>query len=546
MKIFHSLANKKQSMKHKLFGYMLVLAVILIVFFIAGLFLLGKVTSLKKETYNTLDFQEKVFEQQLRSYYNDLAVMGIQLSENSTYIIENYESQKGISFENFNGSKEYIDGIQPEMFDMLNHKMLETDCSGAFIILDTTVNTALNNADKSRTGIYLQKSNLDFSDSSILLYRGSAEYSKTLNIMPHRKWRLEFNTESFPNYDELMKNGKLPLSSSCRITDIVVLPGTSERVMLFTVPIIGSDGTVYGLCGFEISESYFKNIFAQPSNMKRAVFCLNNGSDSLTDAQNSFSCGITSGYYLSPKGRFSSKTIGKGLQEYNGEDCSYIGISSDIDLHCENQLFSVTVLMPKQDYINSAQYNALQIILLVLLLTIAVFSCCNFFSRRYLLPIKQSLSRIHSKEYDAESSNITEIKDLFEFLAEQDHKNEIALVEMEKKSTEMEIVLSQIKDEYNEAQQKISRLAYSRKNEVDPDNYEQFRNGIKNLSPTENIIFNYYLDGKKVKEIMELTGTKESTIRFHNRNIYSKLGVNSLKQLLLYATIFKQENNKGR
>ena len=207
-----------------------------------------------------------------------------------------------------------------------------------------------------------------------------------------------------------------------------------------------------------------------------------------------------------------------------------------MDLHCGNQKFSVTILMPKQDYIHSARYNALRIALLILLLAIAVISCCNFFSRHYLLPIKEGLKQIHSKEYEGANSNISEIEDLFEFLAEQDHKNEIALVEME-------TALSQIKDEYNEAQQKISRLAYSRKNEVDPDNYKQFCNGIKNLSPTESLIFNYYLEGKKVKEIMELTGTKESTIRFHNRNIYSKLGVNSLKQLLLYATILKQKKD---
>ncbi len=536
MKIFHSLANKKQSMKHKLFGYMLILAIFLIVFFLAGLFLLGKVTSLKKETYNTLDFQGKVFEQQLNSYCNDLAVMGIQLSENTTHIIEDYINKNGISFKDFNGSKKNIEGIQPKMFDMLNHKLLETDCSGAFIILDATINPGLNNADRSKTGIYLQQSNLDFSDNSILLYRGSAEYSKSLGIMPHRKWRLEFNANTFPNYDELMLNASLPLSTSCRITDIITLPGTSERVMLFTVPIIGSDGTVYGLCGFEISESYFKNIFAQPSNIKRAVFCLNKDSDSLVDAENSFSCGITSGYYLAPKGKFSSKAIGKGLQEYKSDDYSYIGISSDMDLHCGNQKFSVTILMPKQDYIHSARYNALRIALLILLLAIAVISCCNFFSRHYLLPIKEGLKQIHSKEYEGANSNISKIEDLFEFLAEQDHKNEIALVEME-------TALSQIKDEYNEAQQKISRLAYSRKNEVDPDNYKQFCNGIKNLSPTESLIFNYYLEGKKVKEIMELTGTKESTIRFHNRNIYSKLGVNSLKQLLLYATILKQKKD---
>ena len=38
---------------------------------------------------------------------------------------------------------------------------------------------------------------------------------------------------------------------------------------------------------------------------------------------------------------------------------------------------------------------------------------------------------------------------------------------------------------------------------------------------------------------------KESTIRFHNRNIYSKLGVNSLKQLLRYAALMQQDQERG-
>ena len=65
--------------------------------------------------------------------------------------------------------------------------------------------------------------------------------------------------------------------------------------------------------------------------------------------------------------------------------------------------------------------------------------------------------------------------------------------------------------------------------------------GVQTLTSTERIVFNYYLDGKSVKQIGTLAGIKESTVRFHNRNIYSKLGVNSLKQLLLYAAVMKQE-----
>ena len=60
-------------------------------------------------------------------------------------------------------------------------------------------------------------------------------------------------------------------------------------------------------------------------------------------------------------------------------------------------------------------------------------------------------------------------------------------------------------------------------------------------------ILDLYIAGKTVKDIVELTGLKETTVRFHNRNIYTKLGVHSLKQLLRFCTILQQEEgNRGR
>jgi len=69
--------------------------------------------------------------------------------------------------------------------------------------------------------------------------------------------------------------------------------------------------------------------------------------------------------------------------------------------------------------------------------------------------------------------------------------------------------------------------------------------GVKTLTSMERTVFEYYLAGKSVKQIVELAGIKESTVRFHNRNIYSKLGVNSLKQLLMFAAIMKRDEEGG-
>ena len=79
---------------------------------------------------------------------------------------------------------------------------------------------------------------------------------------------------------------------------------------------------------------------------------------------------------------------------------------------------------------------------------------------------------------------------------------------------------------------------------MDPYDYEDFKNGLKFLTEREKEILDLYIAGKTVKEIVALTGLKESTIRFHNRNIYTKLNVHSLKQLLCYAAIMKQEEGE--
>ncbi len=56
------------------------------------------------------------------------------------------------------------------------------------------------------------------------------------------------------------------------------------------------------------------------------------------------------------------------------------------------------------------------------------------------------------------------------------------------------------------------------------------------LTPTEREIYSLYLKGKSTKEIMTELSIKENTLKYHNKNIYSKLGVSSRKELLKIAT----------
>jgi len=63
------------------------------------------------------------------------------------------------------------------------------------------------------------------------------------------------------------------------------------------------------------------------------------------------------------------------------------------------------------------------------------------------------------------------------------------------------------------------------------DSVERFIAGRKELTKTEKMIYDAYIARVTTKEILEALNIKENTLKFHNKNIYHKLGVSSRKEL---------------
>lgn len=90
--------QKKQSLRRKLFWYMLCFAVILLILLLTTLSLLGTFTGTRDRVTSLLQFQTAVFEQQIDTYFDNLAVMSVQLSETLTEQIDNYLTDNDVSF----------------------------------------------------------------------------------------------------------------------------------------------------------------------------------------------------------------------------------------------------------------------------------------------------------------------------------------------------------------------------------------------------------------------------------------------------------------
>ncbi|MBQ4110744.1 MAG: hypothetical protein IJC74_07660 [Clostridia bacterium] len=70
---------------------------------------------------------------------------------------------------------------------------------------------------------------------------------------------------------------------------------------------------------------------------------------------------------------------------------------------------------------------------------------------------------------------------------------------------------------------------------------EFFREQIASLTASEKAIYDCYVAGMSTKEVLAEKSIAESTLKYHNRNIYGKLGVSSRKELLECARAIKNE-----
>ncbi len=549
------------SLKRRLFVYMLLLAALLLLILFIGLSTIGRTNSTADTLYDSLELQMEVFEKDIMAHFDHLAASAVTLSADMTEMLSDSLEAQNTSIADLNDNREVIAHLQKDMIEPLKQKLLQTDCSGVFVMLDATVNSSLPEASVSKTGLYLQVSGYDRTASDILLYRGIADIAKSHNIMPHRKWHLEFRTDLFADYAEIVPSVSSSPKQAFRITEPFKLPGTSDYVLLVTAPLLGKDGTYYGICGYEVSASYFMIHHEQPSKLKHLSCLLSTAHENILITSEALSCGSSDAYFHTLTEDYAILKKNENLSVFQDESFSYIGICRTIALSSVREHMMV-VMIPKSDYDRMLSKNLIQTTVFLLLLLFFTISFCRYFSKRFLTPLLTALDQIKSDKRNETGSGIPEILDLVEYLDQQERARGELLTSLEQKTQAAENEKLRLKAEYDRAlcdfrrieaeytsakeellrvQTDMQRLAYSRKNEIDPADYQYFLAGLQTLTVAERNLFDYYLSGKSVKEILELTGIKESTLKYHNHNLLGKLGVSSRKQMLRYAEVMRQQ-----
>ena len=514
LRILNAFAKKQSvGMQRKLMLYwvsmiLVIFAVVILLLSVAGAF-----SRNDEQLHEVMELHLKNTQDNLESHLDHLTAQSLNRSKELSREIEGVLVREGISLQEINDDPERLLKLQEVMYPLISSTLRAANCNGAYAIVDATTNTGLPAADHSRSGIHLRYSNLSASSPvtpTVVYFRGIPDIARQKDLELHNRWNLEFDTDQIPGCRELMDTPLNRPAERYFWSQRIDLKDTWESAMLLCVPIVGSDGTVYGICGVEISALYFQ--FSYPTvegQFGSAVTVLAPIQDSrllLSDGL----VGSINGTYLDGQENLGIHQ-GRYYNEYDTGTERYIGLHQTIPISKgeEDTVWAAAILIPQDSY---AAYTADTqktwiIAALGLLLVLLAFSF--FLARRFVRPITDSLKRFQQEEMlePGMSSGISEVDELAEFLNARARNQRL---------------------EQGELPPNIAEL------------FDQFISRKDLLTEAERNILRYYIDGHEIAEIPDLAFISMSTVRKHNRSIYEKLGVSSRDELMLYIDLLRR------
>lgn len=535
--LLSKLKRAKPSMRRRLLLYMGALAALLLFSLFAVLLLLGQLKSPRAETEKALTFQMGAFRSDMASLWRNVSVMGIHLSEDMTALIE----ERVKDFDALSGSADALEQLEASMLGPLCQYVQQADCSGGFVLLSVSLNP--DAAVDSFSGLYVQRSNAEHTTSDLLLYRGMADIGRQHRVMPHRKWAQEFCPADFPGLADQLEAASAPIERACRTTELLTLPGTTEQAILLSVPMVGADGRVYGLCGFSVNQTYFSAHHAQPSAVSSLACVLSDAAEGL-DIQKGLLTYPAGGFCFVPDELLAEKSLRGGLSAFVGTELSFVGISEPFTVAAGDEApHDLTVLIPKSDCDRALLKSRLEAAGVLMLLLFFAVSCCLFYTRRYLRPILRDIERLKD-ESGGTQMTFDELQPVSARL--RSHEQTITVLETEKLDLQgqVEHMQSQVVDtqeQLDDSLAEIRRLAYLGKKELDPADYQKFLEGYAKLSSKELEICAALAKGLSARQCAEQTGNALSTIDTYRKRVYGKMNIHRVRQLRLCYALMQLE-----
>ena len=584
---FKRILLERRTLRSRFAMYLVTLFGILTSAVMVLLILSGFLNPLDHDLEKFMDYELNNRRQELKRQMNKLAAHGINYSQQLSEAILWTMEQHNLSLQQLNGQPHILQAIQTNAYDIVHDAMEKTSCSGAFYLLRASVGPQ-KQGEQSTTynSLYLKYANLyseNTLNNEICMFRGYYSVARAHNINLYSTWQLECLPGYFPEITALLQQVKPELNKSFIMTKVTPLEDSWEKVRLFLFPLLDNQGKVIGVCGYELSNLYYQLRSAPVSYQDTPMI---NGL--LDKDDNDTYMGQLVDESILGEWPLVAQEHGKYIR-FSSSSTNYIGKLLPVDI--ANSTHYLAIMLPENVYnemLASARTKAVAIFGLILLLFLASGYLLN---KKYVEPIVGDLQQLRNNPNQKPSSDLHELNEIYtawqnsnyqnkekllsleqeKSLAQQEYERAVhnlqsiarqqqelqrqyddlqaTLQEQSRRLTERMELLQKEKEEaerqYASAQHIMQGYLNKDMPPIDEDSYNMFVNNLSQLTAKERAIFDLYLAGLVSKEVTAKLGITENTLKYHNKNIYGKLGVKSRKELLQcikYMQILENKN----
>lgn len=571
--------HNKRSMRGRFIIYLLSLVLLAGSAMLILLNIIGIVQPPSHDIDRFLEYELNTRTNDIKRQMNALAAHNIDLSQQLQNAIDRVMLEQGIynNYDALNNNPEALTAIQQATYQTLAAKMQQAPASGALYLINASVNTNL--LEPTYNGLFLKFTNI-YSENTLFnetcMFRGNPQVARNNNISLYSTWQLELNVHAYPQADKLLHAKENNISQQYILTDVAHLKESWEQSRLFLMPINSNNGRIIGICGFEISSVYFQQRTKQ-ANYK--------GYPLITAILDKKADNEYQGQLSNPASFVNStiKTSSDGEHElFTAGQERFIGFTAPLTVGASEH--RVAVMLPADSYYHlQGQAKMRLLIMLGIILLLSLLSA-GYFSKKYVDPLVADLQQLQQNPDAPPQANVLELNQFFEFLqnhseqqaeklrqlqsennqvqkqyglaamrlqeAQEKQKqtanqyiqleeqlaalqNEIQQVRLQMEQTQQEKLQAQqereqAQQQFNFAQAALEKAIEKKLESVDPDSYQMFIDNLATLTPKEEDIFNLYVQGCSTKDIVSQLGITENTLKYHNKNIYSKLGVDDV------------------
>lgn len=582
--------HNKRSMRDRFIIYLLSLVLLAGSAMLILLNVIGIVQPPSHDIDRFLEYELNTRTNDIKRQMNALAAHNIDLSQQLQNDIDRVMLEQGIynNYDALNNNPEALTAIQQATYQTLAAKMQQAPASGALYLINASVNTNL--LEPTYNGLFLKFTNI-YSENTLFnetcMFRGNPQVARNNNISLYSTWQLELNAHAYPQADKLLHAKENNISQQYILTDVAHLKESWEQSRLFLMPINSNDGRIIGICGFEISSVYFQQRTKQANYKGYPLITaiLDKKADNEYQGQ------------LSNPASFVNATIKTSFdgehELFTAGQEHFIGYTAPLKVGASEH--KVAVMLPADSYYHLQQQAKMRLLIMLGIILLLSLLSAGYFSKRYVDPLVADLQQLQQNPDAPPQANVLELNQFFEFLqnhseqqaeklrqlqsennqvqkqyglaalrlqeAQEKQKqtanqyihleeqlaalqNEIQQVRLQMEQTQQEKLQAQqereqAQQQFNFAQAALEKAIEKKLESVDPDSYQMFIDNLATLTPKEEDIFNLYVQGCSTKDIISQLGITENTLKYHNKNIYSKLGVKTRKELLQYIELMR-------